>query len=654
MAQVGSLMRRILTAEGSPAAPREGGVRAWPAFRAALWPALGAAGLFLAMHPYRGIHGDARLYVGRALADLDPAGIGRDLMFVHDGQSRFSLFPLILRWLVASLGPADAALALSLLGMGAWFCGAYALAASLAAGRGRWIVLAALVVLPACYGYPGVFRVGEALATPRTLAEAAVLGSLAAYLARRVRLCGGLAILACLLHPIMGLAGLAVLALVLAASDRRWLAALAALPIGTLAAAALGVPLFDRLLTGLDPEFSAILRLRCAELFPSFWPATAWTPLLVQGASILVAGSRLAPAARRVLAAALLAGGLGAAVSALFGDSWPSLLIVQLQPWRFLWLTAVVGAAAFGLCAAAFWRGTPGERITLALLALGWVFSDDLVIAAGASGLALAAHALLRPGRITPTSRAMLFGGVLVGLLVAGRMAVEVSALAWLLARRTEGAQVALGTIRNFSVVLPLAILAGLAWTRASRHVASRVFAALALVLALATFWDERSETARQIERRVALPDLAAAVASRPGEVLWLDGEAEAWLVLGRANWITNLQGASIVFSRPLAAAWSERMNRLIAGGLASEIDRAPFHPAGPRRLDAPPAGTTADLCGAPDAPAWIVVPLRDGQTLSGSVGTFPLPVPLTKSIDLAEGIAWQRIVAYGLLACRP
>jgi hypothetical protein len=233
-------------------------------------------------------------------------------------------------------------------------------------------------------------------------------------------------------------------------------------------------------------------------------------------------------------------------------------------------------------------------------------------------------------------------------------MAVEVSALAWLLARRTEGAQVALGTIRNFSVVLPLAILAGLAWTRASRHVASRVFAALALVLALATFWDERSETARQIERRVALPDLAAAVASRPGEVLWLDGEAEAWLVLGRANWITNLQGASIVFSRPLAAAWSERMNRLIAAGLASEIDRAPFHPAGPRRLDAPPAGTIADLCAAPDAPAWIVVPLRDGQTLSGSVGTFPLPVPLTKSIDLAEGIAWQRIVAYGLLACRP
>jgi hypothetical protein len=39
---------------------------------------------------------------------------------------------------------------------------------------------------------------------------------------------------------------------------------------------------------------------------------------------------------------------------------------------------------------------------------------------------------------------------------------------------------------------------------------------------------------------------------------------------------------------------------------------------------------------------------------LSGSVGTFPLLVPLTKSIDLAEGIAWQRIVAYGLLACRP
>jgi len=158
-----------------------GAVPRWAAvLRRSAWPALGMGGLYLLLHPYEGIDGDARIYVGRALADLDPDGVGRDLMFTHDGQSRFSLFPVALRALVGALGPGPAALAVSLVGLIAWFCAASALAAALGAGRRRWVVLAAMAVLPASYGYPGIFRVGEALATPRTLAEAAVLAGLAA------------------------------------------------------------------------------------------------------------------------------------------------------------------------------------------------------------------------------------------------------------------------------------------------------------------------------------------------------------------------------------------------------------------------------------------------------------------------------------------
>lgn len=121
-----------------------------------------------------------------------------------------------------------------------------------------------------------MFRLGAALAIPRTLAEAAILASLAAYTAGRSGLAGLFVLLGCLIHPIMGLAGVAVFALVLAAQDRRWWIALAALLLAGLGGAFLGLPLFDRLLQGLDPAFSAILRLRCAELFPSFWPGAAW------------------------------------------------------------------------------------------------------------------------------------------------------------------------------------------------------------------------------------------------------------------------------------------------------------------------------------------------------------------------------------------
>jgi len=51
--------------------------------------------------PYRGIFQDPQIYIGRAVADLDPSGVGRDLMFVHDGQFGFSLFPFVVRAMVA-------------------------------------------------------------------------------------------------------------------------------------------------------------------------------------------------------------------------------------------------------------------------------------------------------------------------------------------------------------------------------------------------------------------------------------------------------------------------------------------------------------------------------------------------------------------------
>src|ERR1700722_15101495 len=55
-----------------------------------------ACALWALTHAYQGIGGDASIYIGRAPPHLDPGGLGRDLLFTHDGQSRFSLYP----WLV--------------------------------------------------------------------------------------------------------------------------------------------------------------------------------------------------------------------------------------------------------------------------------------------------------------------------------------------------------------------------------------------------------------------------------------------------------------------------------------------------------------------------------------------------------------------------
>ncbi|KQP30815.1 hypothetical protein ASF49_12635 [Methylobacterium sp. Leaf104] len=618
------------------------------------WPILGAAGLYLLLHPYEGIDGDARIYVGRALADLDPDGVGRDLMFTHDGQSRFSLFPLVLRGLVAALGPGPAALSVSLVGLIAWFCAASVLAGTLEGGRRRWIVLVALAVLPASYGQPGVFRIGEAMATPRTLAEAAVLAGLAASLSGRRALAAAFVGLGGLIHPIMGLAGLAVLVIALVAENRRWLLVLVPTLAAVLVAAGLGVPLFARLLQPVDPEFLGILRQRCADLFPMLWPSQAWGPPAVQAASILVAATLVPTRARRVLLAALLAGACGVAATAVFEEQWSSLLVIQVQPWRFLWVTSVLGAAAFGLCVAILSRGPAGDRITLALLGLAWVYATDLPIGGGAGLLAVGIHAAVRRARLAPSRALMVATLSVVGLLVASRLVIETLAFASLLGDLTEGAHPGLGLIRNFPIVPPLAFTAGLAWIAAGRIRAAIPVLALVLVLALVVFWDQRSPAFRRIEDRTLLPGLVAAIASRPGEVLWLDGRAETWLALGRPSWITNLQGASIVFSRPLAMLWSERIARLIALGLATEAQRTPFAPPVPLRADDLPAGGVATLCAAPDAPAWIVAPLGEGRPAPAGARVYPLADPLVTPMAAVDGLTWQRVTAYGLLACRP
>jgi hypothetical protein len=90
--------------------------------------------VFVLSRPYRGIVQDAYIYMGRALADLDPTDVGRDLMFVHDGQFGFSVFRLVADAMVWCFGLAAAAKLLAILAAFAWFFGVRAFAQELASG----------------------------------------------------------------------------------------------------------------------------------------------------------------------------------------------------------------------------------------------------------------------------------------------------------------------------------------------------------------------------------------------------------------------------------------------------------------------------------------------------------------------------------------
>ncbi len=215
-------------------------------------PALGTVLLWASLvpvlalaRPYGGLIKDARIYIGRGLADRDPAGLGRDLLFANDPQTGFSALAQVVRGLLTVMPAGQASLLLVSVGLLLWLCAAVAVARGLtsvtssrtANDRLVWATVVAILALPSAYGAFDIFGYAEANATPRIFAEAAVLASFAAALAGRRSASLAFLVLAGAIHPLMALPGLAVGACLLVLDDRRWLALLAGLGAAVLAAA---------------------------------------------------------------------------------------------------------------------------------------------------------------------------------------------------------------------------------------------------------------------------------------------------------------------------------------------------------------------------------------------------------------------------------
>ena len=192
-------------------------------------------------------------------------------MFVHDGQSGFTLFTALFRALAETIGLSQASMLIAAAAVAFAFLGAVVVASAIATGPTRWLIVAFAAALPAQYGGYKLFSYAEVAATPRPFAEALVLCGIAALLHRRHATAITLMAVAALMHPIMAASGLALLAVWLIVEDRRWLAPVAIVLITVAIAAAAGIAPFDRLTTIVDPAWTEILRGRNPQLFPSLW-----------------------------------------------------------------------------------------------------------------------------------------------------------------------------------------------------------------------------------------------------------------------------------------------------------------------------------------------------------------------------------------------
>ncbi|HEX3406380.1 MAG TPA: hypothetical protein VHS81_04005 [Caulobacteraceae bacterium] len=520
--------------------------------------------------------------------------------------------------------------------------------------------LIALAWLPADYGAAGVFHFAESFATARLWAEAAGLAALALALAaeratpergtdgrRRLARAGQLALtaLCAAIHPIMALpvvgAGLALAAW----RDWRWLALPAAAGAALIGAGLAGAPMAARLFQSLDPAWRAVTAERTPVVFPTLWPATSWAWIVCQLTTLALAARALEGPSRRLVIAAAGLGIAGLAVSL----AWPNLLVVQLQPWRTLWLTAVMATGALPIVGWALWRQGGAGRAALAALTLAWVLRDSAAATAGCSLLALALSAwpgdrpFLRPVWIGALGIAAGVGAAVAALRLGAGLAVfgpitSTPAAALANAWRT-GLQVPLGLAAALTLAIAGTRLSG-RWMRAAGAAAAGLLAVLAVLL-----WDARAPFVRAAEDGRARLQLPAA-ASGAG-VYWHDGFGAEWLITRRPDWWGRWQGAGMVFDRVQALEWERRRRLAAAAGLA---------PAVYRPSEGWPAPLTAvaarALCQAPGGPDVLIAPaqLVGDAALTGLATHWRAPTPeLTPSADRRRLVA---VADYAVISC--
>jgi hypothetical protein len=616
-----------------------------------------AVALWALTHPYQGILGDASVYVGRALADLDPAGIGRDMMFVNDGQSRFSVFPLLLDRLVAAFGTGPTALALALLAMAAWLAALAGFARHFVPMRWIAVVVIFVAVLPASYGAPWRFNYSEVLAVPRPFAEALVLAALAALVGGRTWLAFFVLVAASLVHPLVALAGWTVFGIVLCREDRRWAIAVVLAAVLVLAGAFLGVPILDRLVTLMNPDLKAFAESRSPLLFPTAWPIDFLGPVAVEATTIAIAASFFEGRRRMVLLAAIIAGIGGIAVQALFGDRLSLLLVIQAQPWRMAWLLAAMGAIALAIATLKLWQQGPRGQVVLAILAMAWLSSEESACGALICVVALCLHFGARwiTIPITPTIARAVWAAAFA-LALFWNIHYFVSYGRFLAGIPADGPHYISYFWNRRYVAFPiLALVLGFVLARPSRLVwGAQCAAALLLILGAVHFWDERVPFQKMADADDHPPELMHLIASRSGEVLWIDGLAEAWFLTGRPQWASPQQGVSTIFSPALTNAWRERMQFLIGQGLAEKNALSALHVPAAADLPRLTRDGVAHLCARPDAPAWIIAPVFEGSQIPPEFKPqyWHLDQPNFRMTEEPDFYGWKRISAYAVLPC--
>lgn len=524
---------------------------------------------WMLVHAYLGIRQDAVLYAMQGLAHAHPGMWMQDIYLRYGSQDNFSIFATLYARVILWMGLEPAAKLLTVLAQLGFYFAAWRLACRMLPPVQAVFGLGLLITLHSVYGASGIFCVAEDLLTPRLPAEALVLCALLSWLREQRLLAAACLALALSLHPIMAFAG-AILCLWFTVGIPR-----PKLATGLIGAGALALVLVGLLASGpplrFDDLWFSIGPARVPFVLVGRWTASDWSANLVPLSALIIACVIVKAQPQRQLIGAALATGLSGIALAWLGGDWLHLvLIVQGQPWRWLWLSTVFAILMLPQIATLLWQRGRLGRATAALLLADYLLINEsytpLLVA-----LTLALLALCEFGRQRLAQRAQ--GLVLTGavLLLAIAVGVEISGF-YINAR--------LGYFPNEAYLMPLwmkqwreasqyfllvpVLFIGVAWLaqRLQRRAALLALSALLVVLigvqapAVWGQWNHQNFTdadkAEFAPWRSKIPPNA--------DVLYTPNPLLQWILLERPSYISDVQTASVLFSRPAAMAIMDRV----------------------------------------------------------------------------------------------
>jgi hypothetical protein len=532
--------------------------------------------LWLVTGRYWGLEHDAQLYAVQALAKLNPAVLPGDLFLRFQSQDEYTLFPYVcaaaIRWLGLDHGAAMLTAAMTL----GWYWAAWHFARRLVGVRQAWLAVGLLFAIPGWYGAGHVFRTAEPFLSARPAAEALCLAALALVLGGH-RVVTVLVIgVAFLVHPIMAMPGaLVCVAIVI---HERWSQRTYGWPFISIVAGLViieGATLLGGSGALMTDPWLADVRHRSDFLFPTGWSVadrqTAVVPLL----TTLLAARYLTGQARMVALASFWVGATGLMLALLADAALPLTVIVQGQPWRWIWPSAVVAVVLLPATVLAAWSPGGVDRGAAMLCCSCWVLlqwsSAEEVQPIGVAGLLICVACILswvRRRSSEQASRLLVWGA---GLALAGAgVGLLLSVLALARGRFNLGIDPAPVQFASDVLAMPAAsaLAVIVAWgVTIGQYRRSGCFlvAVAGAVLGLAAtpgavaVWAAESFGARE---HAAFAGLRSVVPTR-AEVLWWDGLPETWFLMERRSYLSVSQLGGIVFSEPLASEAHRRASTL-------------------------------------------------------------------------------------------